>query len=188
MTEKEKMLAGLLYDANFDQELLAERRRCKQLCYEYNHLPYEQDADKQVLLGKILGKLGPRCVIEPNFYCDYGYNIKVGENFYVNHNSVFLDAAPITFGDNVFIGPNCGFYTASHPLNAQQRNKGLETANPIMVGDNVWIGGNVCILSGVTIGDNAVIGAGSVVIKDVPANVVAAGNPCRVIRDLRENV
>lgn len=183
MTEKEKMLRGLLYDANYDRELMTERRRCKQLCFAYNHMPYEQTEERYKLLERIFGKTGKNCTVEPAFQCDYGYNIRVGDNFYVNHNSVFLDAAPITFGDNVFIGPNCGFYTANHPLDVGQRNRGLETAKPITVENNVWIGGNVCILSGVTIGDNTVVGAGSVVTKDIPANVVAAGNPCRVIRN-----
>lgn len=114
--------------------------------------------------------------------CDYGFNIHIGENFYSNHNLIILDAAPVTFGDNVFIAPNCGFYTAGHPLDATERNKGLEYAHPITVGDNVWIGGNVCVLSGVTIGNNSVIGAGSVVVKDIPPYSLAVGNPCKVIK------
>ena len=123
-------------------------------------------------------------MIEPNFYCDYGYNIEIGENFYSNHNLVILDPAKVIFGDNVFIGPNCGFYTASHPLEAEERNKGIEMAKPIKVGNNVWFGGNVTVLPGVTIGDNCVVGAGSVVVKDIPANSVAVGNPCKLIRTI----
>ena len=184
MTEKEKMLKGLLYDANNDHELIKERNLCKELCVEYNNLSYSDEQQKKALLKKILGKIGTKCIIEPNFYCDYGYNIEIGENFYINHNSVFLDEAKITIGNNVFIGPNCGFYTASHPLEADLRNKGLETAQAITIGNNVWIGGNVCILGGVTIGDNAVIGAGSVVTKDIPENSVAFGNPCQVKRKI----
>lgn len=184
MTEKEKMLKGLLYDANHDDELIKERNICKEICIKYNNLPYSDTKQKKALLKKILGKIGKKCIIEPNFYCDYGYNIEIGENFYINHNSVFLDEAKITIGNNVFIGPNCGFYTASHPLEADLRNKGLETAKPITIGNNVWIGGNVCILGGVTIGDNTVIGAGSVVTKNIPENSVAFGYPCQVKRKI----
>ena len=123
-------------------------------------------------------------MIMPNFYCDYGFNIEIGEKFYSNHNLVILDANKVEFGDNVFIGPNCGFYTSGHPLDYQTRNKGLEYAKPIKVGSNVWIGGNVCVMPGVTIGDNVVIGAGSVVNKDIPSNCVAVGNPCKVIKEI----
>ena len=115
--------------------------------------------------------------------CDYGYNIEIGENFYANHNLIILDGNKVEFGDNVFIAPNCSFYTAGHPLNAERRNKGLEYAKPIKVGNNVWIGGNVVVLPGVTIGDNVVIGAGSIVNKDIPSNTVAVGNPCKVIKN-----
>ena len=183
MTEKEKILQGLLYDSG-DSELSEERRRCKQLCQEYNFLPCDETEKKADLLRRILKKTGKNCTIEPFFQCDYGYNISVGENFYANHNCVFLDTAPITFGDHVFIGPNCGFYAAEHPLDAATRNKELESARPITVGNNVWIGGNVCVLPGVSIGDNAVIGAGSVVVKNIPENSVAVGNPCEVIQKL----
>jgi len=123
-------------------------------------------------------------VITAPFWCDYGSNIEIGENFYTNHNCVILDCAKVTFGDNVLIGPNCGFYTAGHPLDAVRRNQGLEYARPIHIGHNVWIGGGVQVAPGFTIGDDAVIGAGSVVTKDIPTGVLAAGNPCRVIRDL----
>lgn len=132
----------------------------------------------------MLGKTGKKYWIEPPFQCDYGYNIEIGENFYSNHNLIILDPAKVTFGDNVFIGPNCGFYTPEHPIDAQTRNLGLEYARPIKVGNNVWIGGGVTVLSGVTIGDNVVIGAGSVVTKDVPPNTLAVGNPCKVIKEL----
>lgn len=118
------------------------------------------------------------------FYCDYGFNISLGKNFYANHNLVILDANKVEFGDNVFIGPNCGFYTAGHPLDYVSRNKGLEYAKPIKIGNNVWIGGNVCVLPGVTIGDNVVIGAGSVVRKDIPANCLVAGNPGKIIKKI----
>ena len=116
--------------------------------------------------------------------CDYGYNIEIGENFYANHNLIILDVNKVTFGDNVFVAPNCSFYTSGHPLEYEIRNKGLEYAKPINVGNNVWIGGNVCVLPGVTIGDNVVIGAGSVVTKDIPSGVVSVGSPCKVIKEI----
>ena len=178
-TEKEKMLAGEKYLPD-TEELLTDRRKSKYLCYEYNSLPNSKVAERKNILKKLFKHCEEDITIEPNFFCDYGYNISAGKNFYINHNCVMLDCAPITFGDRVFIGPNCGFYTANHPTNAQERAQGIETANPITVGNDVWIGGNVTILSGVTIGDNVVIGAGSVVTKDIPPNVVAFGNPCKI--------
>lgn len=184
MTEKEKMLKGLVYDANNDPMLVAERLDCKELCHDYNAIRPKDLVSRTKLLRRILGFVVGDILVEQPFCCDYGYNIRVGRNFYANHNLVILDEAPVVFGDNVFIAPNCGFYTAGHPINAAERNRGLEYARPITVGDNVWIGGNVCVLPGVTIGDNCVIGAGSVVTRDIPAGSVAAGNPCRVIRSV----
>lgn len=183
-TEREKMLAGEIYDANYDEELLSERLKAKDICFEYNNLKPSELEKRTELLKKLIGKTKNRFNIEPSFWCDYGYNIELGENFYSNHNLVILDAAKVKFGDNVFIAPNCGFYTAGHPLNKDERNKGLEYAKPITVGNDVWIGGNVVVLPGVTIGDNVVIGAGSVVTKDIPSGVVAYGNPCRAIREV----
>lgn len=182
MTEKEKMLRGLIYDANYDPQLIAERMECKELIRDYNDLRPKDMLGRRELLGRILGEVAGDPVIEQPFYCDYGYNIKVGRNFFANFNLVVLDEAEVRFGDNVFVAPNCGFYTAGHPVEAAERNKGLEYARPIRVGDNVWIGGGVTVLPGVTIGDNCVIGAGSVVTRDIPADCVAVGNPCRVIR------
>lgn len=184
MSEKDKMLAGELYDANYDEELIKERLKIKDLCYEYNNIKPSNIDERTMIMSKILGKHKNNFYIEPPFYCDYGFNIEVGENFYSNHNLVILDGNKVIFGDNVFIAPNCGFYTAGHPLDYERRNKGLEYAKTIKVGNNVWIGGNVVVLPGVSIGDNVVIGAGSVVTKDVPSNVVAVGNPCRVIKEL----
>lgn len=184
MTEKEKMLAGMIYDANYDPQLIEERNECKELCRTYNNLPPKDLPARESLLKRMLGSVPGNILIEQPFYCDYGYNISVGENFYANFNMVILDEAKVTFGDNVFIAPNCAFYTAGHPLNATDRNKGLEYCRPITVGNNVWIGGNVVVLPGVTIGDNCVIGAGSVVTKDIPAGTVAVGNPCRPIKSV----
>ena len=184
MTEKEKMAEYILYDANNDEELIKERVVCKDMCYDFNQLrPSEYDQQVE-LIRKLFGKTEERlCIVAP-FWCDYGYNIEIGEDFYANHNCVILDCAKVTFGNNVFIAPNCGFYTAGHPVDAKRRNQGLEYAFPITVGDNVWIGGGVQVMPGVTIGSNVVIGGGSVVTKDIPDNVVAVGNPCRVLRPI----
>lgn len=184
-TEKEKMLTGELYNADGDKLLFEERLKCKKLCYEFNQLPPYELEQRQVILTRILGQTKNKFYIEQPFLCDYGYNINIGENFYANHNLLILDCAKVEFGDNVFIGPNCSFYTAEHPLDYQTRNKGLEFANPIKVGNNVWFGGSVTVVSGVTIGDNCVIGAGSVVTKDIPVNTVAVGNPCRGIKVIK---
>ncbi len=185
MDEKEKMLAGKLYDANYNEDLMKERLMVKDKCFEYNNIKPSKIEERTEIMKQILGKTGNQFLIEQPFICDYGYNIEVGENFYSNHNLVILDANKVKFGDNVFIAPNCGFYTAGHPLDYETRNKGLEYAKPIEVGNNVWIGGNVVVLPGVKIGDNVVIGAGSIVTKDIPSNSVAVGNPCRVIKELK---
>ncbi len=183
MTEKEKMIAQQLYDANYN-ELELERLECKALCQEYNNLPIKDLKKRRELIKKILGKTGEHIHIEPDFWCDYGYQIKVGENFYANHGLVILDAGGVIFGDNVCIAPSCGFHTSGHPIDFERRNKGLEYAYSIKVGNNVWIGAGVQVMPGVTIGDNVVIGGGSVVVKDIPSNSVAVGNPCKVIREI----
>lgn len=182
-SEKEKCHLGELYDAN-DAELLAERQKCKDICHRYNQLLPSLQEERSDMIRSLLAKTSHNFLIEQPFYCDYGYNIEIGENFYANVNCVILDGARVRFGDNVFIGPNCGFYTAGHPLDVVQRNKGFEYAHPISVGNNVWFGAQVCVLPGVTIGDNSVIGAGSVVTHDIPSNSLAVGNPCRVVRKL----
>lgn len=186
MTEKEKMLKQMLYDANYDKHLIAERAKAKELCYDFNQLRPSETEQQTALLKKLLGKTnGAFCITAP-FWCDYGYNIQLGENFYANHNLVILDGAKVTFGNNVFIAPDCGFHTAGHPIDFDRRNQGLEYAYPITVGDNVWIGAGVHVMPGVSIGSNVVIGGGSVVVKDIPDNCVAAGNPCRVIRTITD--
>jgi len=185
MSEKEKMLKGELYNAEKDKELLQERTICKMLCWEYNQLAPNEFLKRTSLIKKIVGKTGKKFFIEQPFQCDYGYNVEIGENFYSNHNLIILDPAKVKFGNNVFVGPNCAFYTPEHPIDAKTRNEGLEYAKSITVGDNVWFGGNVVVLGDVKIGDNVVIGAGSVVVKDIPSNVVAVGNPCRVVKQIK---
>lgn len=186
MTEWEKGQAGYLYDANYDPEIIKIREQCADLCWEFNMCKPSDTAKQVKLLHKIIGKIKGNIIVTSPFYCDYGINICVGENFYSNHNLTILDGAKVTFGDNVFIAPNCVFSTAGHPLDAEQRNRGLEIALPITVGNNVWFGTQVSVLPGVKIGSNVVIGAGSVVNRNIPDGVVAAGNPCRVIRKLSE--
>ena len=186
MTEREKAQQGYLYDANYDKEIVEERTRCADLCYEFNLCRPSDTAKQQELLKRMLGSIKGNPVITAPFYCDYGFNITIGENFYTNHNVTILDGAKVTFGDNVFIAPNCVFSTAGHAIDGEQRAKGLEIARPITVGNNVWIGANVSVLPGVTIGSSSIIGAGSVVNKDIPEGVIAAGNPCKVIRKITE--
>ena len=186
MTEKEKMLTGRLYDANNDASLIKERAAAKDLCQAYNQLRPSDEAGQHELMGHLLGRAkGDFCIVAP-FWCDYGYNIEVGENFFANHNTVILDCAKVTFGDNIFVAPNCGFYTAGHPIDFERRNAGLEFARPITVGDNVWFGAGVHVMPGVTIGNNVVIGAGSVVVKDIPSDCVAVGNPCKPVRPITD--
>ena len=186
MTEKEKMLRGVLYLADSDEQLTQERFDAKNLCYDYNMLRPHETEKQRDLLEKLCGKIGRNCTIIAPFWCDYGYNIEIGENFFANHNTVILDCAKVIFGNNVFIAPDCGFYTAGHPIDSERRNQGLEYAYPITVGDNVWIGAGVHVMPGVKIGSNVVIGGGSIVVNDIPDNCVAVGNPCRVLRPITE--
>ena len=186
MTEKEKMLKQMLYDANNDENLLKERAIAKDFCFKYNQLMPSDVENQKKVLKELLGEVDDSAIFVAPFWCDYGYNIRVGKNFFANHNTVILDGAKVTFGDNVFIAPNCGFYTAGHPIDAKRRNQGLEYAYPITVGNNVWIGAGVHVMPGVTIGNHVVIGAGSVVVKDIPSNSVAVGNPCHVIREITD--
>lgn len=181
MTELEKMISGELYYAG-DEQLYIKRLKCKDMCARFNSLKPSEEDKRIELINNIVGKAGNDVWIEQTFWCDYGFNIELGDYFYSNHNLVVLDCAKVVFGNNCLVGPNCAFYTAVHPLDPEQRKKGLEYAKPIYVGDDVWIGGNVVVLPGVTIGSGSVIGAGSVVTKDIPEGVVALGNPCRVVK------
>lgn len=183
MTEKEKMLAGQLYDPG-EEELCRERALAKKICWEYNRLSPDDREGQVALMKQLLGQAGEQFHIEAPFYCDYGRYIRIGENFYANHNCVILDGGGVEIGDFVLLAPNVGIYTAGHPLDAERRDAGLEYAYPVKIGNHVWVGGGVSILPGVEIGDYTVIGAESVVTKSLPANVLAAGNPCRVIREL----
>lgn len=184
-SEKEKMLRGEWYDANHDRGLLADRARCRRLCEIFNS-PFVDEAGRDAALHQALPHLGERTTVTPPLYCDYGHHVVTGTDCFFNFGTTFLDEAPIRFGNHVFVGPHCGFHTAIHPLDAARRNAGLERALPITVEDDVWIGAQACILPGVTIGRGSVIGAGSVVTRDVPPGVVAAGNPCRVLRKIDE--
>lgn len=178
------MESMMLYNPAHDASLIKDSMYAKKICFRYNALSPENQDEKFSLLKILLGKIGNNVTINQSFHCDMGYNITLGDNFFSNYNLIILDCAKVTFGDNVLVGPNCGFYTPEHPFNIPQRIQGLEYARPITVGNNVWIGGSVTVLSGVTIAENAVIGAGSVVTKNIPANVAAAGNPCRILREI----
>ncbi len=183
--EKLKMKRGEWYDANFDPGLLNERLEVKDLCAKFNQLLPSEIEKQRVLLKKILPNVDVEKVsILAPFMVDYGYNIFMGRGSFLNHNCYLMDCAEIRFGEDCYIGPDCGFYTAIHPLDRERRLAGLEKALPIKIGNAVWLGGGVKILPGVTIGDGAVIGAGSVVTKDIPADSVAVGNPARVSKKI----
>jgi len=186
VTEKERMDAGLWYDANYDSKLLDLRRKADELCFAFNQTSPGDIAKRDALLAQLLPHLGKDVSILASFYVDYGDRCWIGDHTFINHNAYLMDCAPIRIGSFCFIGPGCGMYTAIHPLCAEDRNRGLERAEPIVIGDNVWLGGNVTILPGVQIGSGSVIGAGSVVTKDIPEAVLAVGNPCRVLRPITE--
>ena len=186
MDNKERMLANLPYKSWMDG-LNEERMECKKKLYEYNNMHPEKQAEREKLLREILGKTkeGYLCIESP-FHCDYGYNIEVGTDFFANYNFIVLDVGKVKIGDNFMCGPNVQICTAGHPIHPESRNSGYEYGIDITIGENVWIGGNVLVCPGVTIGNNVVIGGGSVVTKDIPDNVVAVGNPCRVLREITE--
>lgn len=185
MTEKEKMLKGELYLA-FGEELFNERQHAKDVLFEYNALPPREVEKRNELLKGLFGSVDKSFFIEPPFRCDYGYNIYWGENSYANYNCTILDCAKVIIGRNVLIGPNVNIFTAGHAVEPSKRIAGYEYAYPIEIGDGVWIGGGSTINPGVKIGENSIIGSGSVVTRDIPANVIAVGNPCRVIKTIEE--
>lgn len=185
--EYQRMIKGELYSAANNQALsnLAEKGRL--LNESYNKLSRQNKAQRSEVLKKMLGSLGKNPTIESPFYIDYGVNIHIGDNFYANFDCMFLDSDIITIGDDVMMGPSVRIYAATHPIDPDVRTRGLELTAPVTIGDKCWIGGSVVIVPGVEIGANTIIGAGSVVTKNIPANVIAAGNPCRVIRPIDEN-
>ena len=184
MTEKEKMLSGMVYSA-IDDQLLRELNEVKEIIHEYNALKPSQTLRRFQILKDLLGHVADdEIIVNQPFYCDYGKQIRVGKRFFANFNLTVLDEACVTIGDDCFIGPNVSIYTACHSTDPVERNTRREWAEPVTIGDNVWIGGSVTILPGVTIGSNVTIGAGSVVTRDIPDNVVAVGNPCKVIKNL----
>ncbi|ULA60692.1 MAG: Nodulation protein L [Nitrospira sp.] len=180
-SDKTKMLAGELYRAS-SAELTMERRRAQMMLARYNAISDGEPDLLLSLLRDVMGSVGEGTVIMPQFTCDYGYNIRLGRNVFINYHCIFLDCAPIDIGNDVQVGPSVQLYTAQHPLDADVRRSGLESARPIRIGNDVWIGGGAVILPGVTIGDRSVVGAGSVVVRSVPADCVAVGNPARVVR------
>lgn len=184
-SEKEKMLAGELY-RSADKELVADRRRVQTILARYNVI---LDGDSNLLLSllrQFIGTVGDGTTVMPLFTCNYGYNIRLGRNVFINYHCVFLDCAPIEIGHDVQIGPAVQLYTAQHPLDPVARRSGLESARPIRIGNDVWIGGGAVVLPGVTIGARSVVGAGAVVVQDVPPDTVVVGNPSRVIRTLTQ--
>ncbi|MGM0379711.1 MAG: sugar O-acetyltransferase [Bacillota bacterium] len=183
MTQKKRMLNEKLYLAD-DKKLVKERKNARKIINKFNKLSIEEENKKNKLLEKLFNFKGDNVYIEPSFKCDYGYNISVGDNFFANFDCVILDVCQVNIGNFVFLGPGVHIYTASHPIDSKIRNTYLEYGKKVKINDNVWIGGNTTINPGVKIGENVVIGSGSVVTKDIPSNVIAAGNPCKVIRKI----
>lgn len=186
MTEYEKMLAGEIYAAD-DSYLIKLLNEVKDKCWEYNQLRPTMLKERNALLQDLLGKCDDDTFINQPFYCDYGKHISVGKRFFANFGLTILDEATVCIGDDCFIGPNVGIYTACHSTDPVERNSRREWARPVSIGNNCWIGGGVIILPGVTIGDNCTIGAGSVVVKDIPDNSIAVGNPAKVVKKVKTN-
>ncbi|WP_436951118.1 sugar O-acetyltransferase [Staphylococcus shinii] len=186
MSEKDKMLVGEWYDANNDENLGTERVKAKDLCFDLNQVRPSNQTQRQEIITELLNYEPQSLELLSPFQADYGYNINLGQRVFINHDCYFMDCSKIVIGDDVFIGPNCGLYTAIHPLEYKTRNEGLEQALPINIGNNVWLGANVIVLPGVTIGEGAVIGAGSVVAKDVPANALAFGTPAKLVSTIEQ--
>lgn len=185
MTELEKIKNHMYYNSR-SEELRVYCENMKDMFFAYNQLPPSRREERESILRRAFAKVGSNPWIESPFQCDMGFMIELGDNVYVNHNAMFLDCGGIKIGNNVLIGPNVGIYTPEHAFDPQLRIEGYEISRPVVIGDNVWIGGSVSILGGVTIGENTIIGAGSVVTHDIPANVIAVGNPCRVLREISE--
>lgn len=181
VTEKEKMLAGELYLAS-DPELVAERAAARRLLRAFNATTEDEPERRRALLVELLGALGPDAWIEPPFRCDYGRHLSIGARSYLNFDCIVLDCSRVTIGRDVFFGPGVHLYAATHPLEANERIKGPELARPVTISDKVWVGGGSIICPGVTIGEGTTVGAGSVVVRDLPPNVLAVGNPCRIVR------
>jgi maltose O-acetyltransferase len=185
-SEKEKMIAGEMYDP-LDKQLVEDRIRTRLLIKALNDTREDDTAQRSRIIKELLPDAAPDLWLQPPFYCDYGYNMKVGERVFFNFNCIVLDVAPVTIGSRTMFGPNVQVYTATHPIDHLERSSGKEYAKPIVIGEDVWIGGSAVICPGVTIGNRSIIGAGSIVTKDIPDNVIAAGNPCKVIRPIQQN-
>ncbi|MFV0393808.1 MAG: sugar O-acetyltransferase [Coprobacillaceae bacterium] len=185
MNNKEKMLAGQLYMSE-GQEIMKMKKKGKQLVYDFNHTAFDEGEKREAIIQELFGSTGSNLYVKGPFYCSHGSNIHVGDNCYINLDCIFLDLNTITIGNHAFFGPRVSIYTACHPIDAMVRNTEIEYALPVVIGNNVWIGGNTIINPGVTIGDNVVIGSGSVVTKDIPSDVVAVGNPCKILRNITE--
>lgn len=182
MSEKERMISGELYDSS-DKELVEGRKRARKLCDKFNH--YEtSDSERGQIVKELFSHVGKHCYITPTFRCDYGYNISVGDNFYANYDCIILDICKVSIGNNVMLAPRVCIFAATHPVDPNIRNIGVEYGKPVVIEDNVWIGGNSTINPGVTIGKNSIVASGSVVTKDVPPNTIVGGNPARVIRKI----
>ncbi len=182
-SEKQKMLNGENYNAG-DEELVKERMKARKAVREFNDISEDEAEKREEKIREIFGQAGKNIYVESHFKCDYGYNISVGDNFYANFDCVFLDVCPIEIGDNCFLAPGVHIYTATHPLDAAERTSGIESAKPVKIGDNVWIGGRAVINPGITIGNNVVVASGSVVVKDIPDNVLVGGCPAKIIKKI----